>query len=139
VYRQVARVLEPGGVYVSQHKQPANMQADAQPSIAGYLLREPYYRTGPLPPVNDGLWHREAGTIEFLHRWEQLLGALCRSGFVIEDIAEPRHANPQAEPGSFGHRSGFVPPYVKIKARRTTAAGPPDRGKKLWTPNHTPV
>ena len=130
VYREVARVLVPGGLYVSQHKQPVNLQADAQPTGRGYLLSEPYERAGPLPPVGERLWHREAGIVEFLHRWEQLLGGLCKSGFVIEDIAEPRHGDPRAEPGSFGHRSLFVPPYIKIKARRVedSATRP-----KLWT------
>ncbi|MCI0540524.1 MAG: class I SAM-dependent methyltransferase [Verrucomicrobiales bacterium] len=133
VYREVARVLIAGGLYISQHKQPANLQADARPTGPGYLLLEPYYRGEPLPPAQEGWWHREAGTIEFLHRWDQLLGDLCKSGFVIEDVAEPRHADARAAPASFGHRSCFVPPYIKIKARRTSAA-PSASGTKLWTP-----
>lgn len=133
VYRQVARVLAAGGIYVSQHKQPTNMQADAQPSARGYAVSEPYYRSGPLPAATQGVWHREAGTVEFLHRWEQLLGGLCRAGFVIEDVAEPRHANPGAEPGSHGHRSCFIPPYIKIKARRLPDPAV-DSPPKLWTP-----
>jgi SAM-dependent methyltransferase len=118
VYREVARVTRPGGLYVSQHKQPASLQADVQPSAHGYELVEPYYRSGPLPPVTGSL-HREAGTLEYLHRWEELLGGLCRAGFVIEDLAEPLHAAPDATRGSFSHRSQFVAPYVRIKARRT--------------------
>ncbi len=133
VYREVARVLAPGGVYVAQHKQPVNLQADASPIPGGYLIREPYYRTDPLPPAAPGLWHREAGTIEFLHRWDQLLGDLCKNGFVIEDVAEPRHGQAEAAPGSFAHRSWLIPPYIKIKARRTTKAAQPERAR-LWTP-----
>jgi SAM-dependent methyltransferase len=121
VYREVARVVVPGGIYISQHKQPVNLQAEAAHSNRGYLLSEPYYRKGPLPPVLPGSWHREAGTLEFLHRWSDLLGALCRSGFVIEDAAEPSHGDPNAPAGSFAHRSFYVPPYIKLKARRTAA------------------
>ncbi len=132
VYREVARVLVEGGVYVSQHKQPVNMQAEARPSGRGYALIEPYYRDGPLPPSEPGLWHREAGTVEYLHRWEHLLGGLCKSGFIIEDIAEPRHADPLAEPGTFAHRSSFVPPYLKIKARRVTSRT--STAPKFWVP-----
>jgi hypothetical protein len=66
----------------------------------------------------QGSLHREEGTLEFLHRWEELLGAMCRVGFSIEDLTEPCHARPQAEPGSFAHRSQFIPPYVRVKARR---------------------
>jgi SAM-dependent methyltransferase len=116
VYRQVARVIVPGGLYVSQHKQPVSLQVD-HGSGSGYVVQEPYYRTGPLRPAG---WNRlrEPGTVEFLHRWEQLIGGLCRSGFVIEDLVEPCHADGQAEPGSFGHRACYVAPYVRIKARR---------------------
>lgn len=134
VYREVARVTAPGGLYISQHKQPASLQAEVVPSPRGYLLNEPYYRTGPLPPVVEGCAHREAGTVEFLHRWEDLLGGLCRSGFVIEDLIEPRHAHSQAEPGSFAHRSLFVPPYVTIKARRKIESIEVAKQTKLWTP-----
>lgn len=117
VYREVARVTRPGGIYVSQHKQPASLQADIKPSANGYELQEPYYRSGPLPAV-EGSLHREAGTLEYLHRWEQLLGGLCRSGFAIEDVVEPFHADAKAERGSFAHRSCYVAPYIRIKARR---------------------
>jgi SAM-dependent methyltransferase len=118
VYREVARVTAPGGVYISQHKQPVNLQADHAAAPRGYLVSEPYYRSGPLPPTLHDTLHREVGTMEFLHRWEQLLGGLCRAGFVIEDVVEPKHGDPAAEPGSFKHRGHFIPPYIKIKARR---------------------
>ena len=118
VYREVARVTTAGGLYISQHKQPGSLQAEVRPSArGGYELTEPYFRTGPLPPV-VGSSHREDGTLEFLHRWEELIGGLCRAGFVVEDLIEPLHAKPDAEHGSFAHRSGFLPPYLRIKARR---------------------
>ena len=91
VYREVVRVTAAGGLYISQHKQPTSLQAEVRPSGGGYHLTEPYYRTGPLPPVT-GSPHREPGTLEYLHRWEELLGGLCRAGFVIEDVMEPLHA-----------------------------------------------
>ena len=131
VYREVARVTMPGGLYVSQHKQPATLQAEATGSARGYTVTEPYYRTGALPEVIAGCLHREAGTLEFLHRWQDLVGGLCRSGFVIEDLVEPRHGDPAAEPGTFKHRSAFVPPFVTLKARRIGTA---NAGPKLWTP-----
>jgi len=133
VYRQVARVLAPGGLYISQHKTPTSLQADIVPSPRGYELVEPYYRSGALPPV-AGSPHREAGTLEYLHRWEELLGLLCRSGFVIEDLLEPLHARPDAERGTFAHRSRYAAPYVRIKARRASALGPAPAAKTIWTP-----
>ena len=128
MYREVARVTADHGLYISQHKQPVSLQADAQFSTGGYALREPYHRQGPLPVVT-GSAHRETGAAEFLHRWEDLLGGLCRSGFVIEDLVEPRHADPSAAPGTFEHRSAYAPPYVTVKARRTAGSQ-----AKLWTP-----
>jgi SAM-dependent methyltransferase len=132
VYRQVARVAAPGALYISQHKQPASLQAEVTPSGRGYELAEPYYRQGPLPTV-EGSLHREAGTLEFLHRWEEIVGGLCRTGFVVEDLTEPFHADDEAERGAWRHRCQYVAPYVRIKARRT---GEPSiaSGRRLWTP-----
>lgn len=120
VYLEVARVTAPGGLYVSQHKQPSSLQAAVEPSARGYEILEPYYRRGPLPPVT-GSKHREGGALEFLHRLEELLGGLCRAGFVIEDVLEPLHADAAARRGSFEHRSRYVAPYLRIKARRVNA------------------
>jgi ubiquinone/menaquinone biosynthesis C-methylase UbiE len=131
VYQEVARVIKPGGLYISMHKQPGSLQADALPSGGGYLVRESYYREGALPGSIECL-HRESDTIEYLHRWEELIGAMCRSGFVIEDLREPNHGDTKAAVGEFGHRSLFLPPYVKIKAVRKTAGTAP--GKLLWVP-----
>jgi SAM-dependent methyltransferase len=132
VYCEVARVTATGGLYISQHKQPANLQTEPKVSGSGYAITEPYYRSGPLPAAADGAIHREPGTLEYLHRWDDLLGGLCRSGFVIEDVAEPRHGDGSAKPGTFRHRSWFVPPYITFKARRTSA--PASKAPQLWTP-----
>lgn len=133
VYRAVARVLRPGGLYISQHKQPASLQASSQPGPNGYSIETAYYHRDPLPPVTGSL-HREAGTLEFLHRWEDLLGGLYQAGFVIEDLKEPVHGQPAAEPGSFGHRSQFVAPYVRIKARRIAPSGSAHSASSLLLP-----
>ena len=132
VYAEVARVLAEGGVYISQHKTPTSLQADVRPSSRGYELVEPYYRQGPLPRIAGGVF-REAGALEYLHRWEELIGGLCRAGFVIEDFEEPRHADPQAAVGAFGHRSCYVAPYVRIKARRVKQASRPS-SPAIWRP-----
>jgi SAM-dependent methyltransferase len=135
VFREVARVTTAGGLYVSQHKTPQSLQAEQGPARRGYELVEPYYRTGPLPPV-VGSRLREEGTLEFLHRWEELVGGICRAGFVIEDFLEPMHAKPDAPQGAFGHRALYVAPYVRIKARRTSVVSQPTISKTshLWTP-----
>jgi len=123
VFREVARVTRPGGLYVSQHKSPVSLQTDVRPEGEFYCLREPYYRSGPLPAA-EPCRLREPGTQEFLHRWEELVGGICRAGFVIEDLVEPMHAKPSAEMGTFGHRAQFVAPYVRVKARRVENGKP---------------
>ncbi len=128
VFRAVARIVRPDGLYISQHKSPVSLQAS--PSrlrlSATYTLDEPYYRDGPLPPAEPSRL-RERGTLEYLHRWEQLIGGICRAGFVIEDLLEPLHAQSDAAPGTFADRAKYVAPYVRIKARRADSHNATER------------
>ena len=119
VFAEVARVLRPGGVYISQHKQPASLQASIKPEADGKCrIEAPYYLEHPLPASAEPNLIREEGTHEFVHRLEDLLGAMCRAGLFIEDITEPMHAKPDALMGTFAHRSQFLPAYLRVKARR---------------------
>jgi SAM-dependent methyltransferase len=123
VYAEVSRVLTTDGIYISQHKQPASLQARALPSQAGgYLVEKPYYGlSNELPPTELPGLYREEDCSEFLHRWEEILGSLCRSGFVIEDVTEPKQLATTPEMRAFVERSNFLPPYIKIKARRLSS------------------
>ena len=133
VYAGVARVLRDGGLYISQHKQPGSLQIVERDTADRYVLGVRYYHAGPLPPVGDTSY-RESGTVEFLHRWEDLVGGLCRTGFVIEDLREPCRADARAPAGHFGHRGQYVAPYVRIKARRTPRISIRSPVPALWTP-----
>jgi len=127
VFCEVARVMRTGGVYISQHKQPGSQQASARPLAEGYVLVEPCVSARPLAPLIGEWRHRESEMTEFVHPLERLIGGLCRAGFVVEDLVEPFHGDTQAVAGSFEHRSAFVPPFVKIKARRRSE--PSERGR----------
>jgi SAM-dependent methyltransferase len=134
VFAEVARVTRPGGIYVSQHKQPTSLQTSVDPSPeGGYELKHRYYRDTPVPPIESdsvaGRRLRESGAVEFLHRWESLVGGICRAGFVIEDLSEPMHAKRDAPPGSFADRASYIAPYVRIKARRRGS-----ETQSLWLP-----
>tara|TARA_R110002073_G_scaffold5624_34_gene34756 strand:+ start:1041 stop:1946 length:906 start_codon:yes stop_codon:yes gene_type:complete len=143
VFEQVARVLRAGGIYVSQHKNPISLQASPESAADGsYPIQHTYYRDTPVPPPKHASATanrlRENGAVEFLHRWEQIIGGMCRAGFSIEDLVEPVHAKRDALPGSFAHRAQFIAPYVRIKARRQTSGGQTasdDGGSKLWIPD----
>jgi SAM-dependent methyltransferase len=118
VFREVARVTKPGGLYVSQHKAPASLQATLGPTAAGrYELLHPQTVDGPLPPAPPSRL-RESGTHEFVHSLTALLGGICAVGFVIEDVGEPDHTRPAATAGSFAHRAAYLPPYLRVLARR---------------------
>lgn len=156
IYRQVATVLRANGLYISQHKSPVSLQTSMHrqtghlqpghlqaehPQLGRYSLAYAYYRTEPVPgpdtatPVAKRL--REPGATEFLHRWEDMIGGLCRSGFVIEDLVEPMHAETKAAANTFADRANFVPPYVRIKARRIPSspmANPAAIKGGLWLP-----
>ena len=122
VFRAVARVVKPGGLYVSQHKAPASLQAGLEPGAGGrYELEHPVGRRDPLPPAPPSRL-RETGTQEFVHSLSALLGGVCAAGFVIEDVCEPDHREPAAARGTFAHRAEFLPPYLRILARRAAAA-----------------
>ena len=132
VYREVARVLKDDGLYISQHKTPTSLQVTHRTDRHQYVLGREYYHEGPLPASEDTSY-RETGTMEYLHRWEQLVGGLCRSGFVIEDLVEPYRADQDAPVGHFRHRGRFIAPYVRMKARRLrrmVSKKPP----AIWTP-----
>ena len=129
VYREVARVLKAGGLYISQHKQPVSLQTSLKPTANGYAIKHSAYHTDPLPSPTTANLVREPGTVEFIHRYEMLLGEMCRSGLMIEDVTEPLHADPDAQPGTFEHRSQFAPPYIRVKARRIATEPPPSNSQ----------
>ncbi|MBM83706.1 MAG: SAM-dependent methyltransferase [Planctomycetaceae bacterium] len=133
VYAEVARVLRPGGVYISQHKQPTSLQIAERDDRDRYVIGVGYYHEGALPKTYDDSY-REAGAVEYLHRWEQLVGDLCRCGFVIEDLREPYRGDPKAKPGHYRHRGLYVAPYLRIKARRVSTSEESVQKKTIWTP-----
>lgn len=124
-YQEVARVLTVGGIYISQHKQPTSMQAGIEPEQGSYRLQQSYFFKQPLPASPKPNLIREEGTQEYIHRWEELIGHMCRAGLFIEDLTEPLHAKLDAAAGSFEHRSQFIAPYVRIKARKHGQAAKP--------------
>lgn len=118
VFAEIARVLRVDGLYISQHKQPANLQASLETYTGQYVIEHAYYDSTPVRMSSQPSWLREPGTREFVHSWAALLGGICSSGMVIEDVLEPRHGDAHAPPGSFGHRCHYIAPYIRIKARR---------------------
>ena len=128
VFFAVARVTRAGGLYVSQHKSPTSLQSSLEPGPAGrYELLHPQVAGCSLPPEPPSRL-REPGTREFVHSLSALLGGICAAGFTIEDVHEPDHARTGPAAGPFARRAAFIPPYIRVLARRTpggAVAGPP--------------
>jgi len=124
VFREVSRVTRANGLYVSQHKSPASLQAGIVPNDRGRYELEHPQQSGMLLPAMPPSRLREAGTYEYVHSLSSLLGGICQAGFTIEDVAEPDHALPSAAVGSTAHRAAFLPPYLRVLARRTAEGRP---------------
>jgi len=137
VYDEVARVLRDNGIYISQHKQPTSLQVSHRNERQQFVIGVEYYQDGPVPRQVDESY-RETGTAEYLHRWEQLIGSLCHAGFMLEDLSEPLRADYTVDVSHYGYRGRYIPPYVRLKARRRcrSQVGDTSSGNQLWIPSH---
>jgi len=134
VYREVARVLRDDGIYISQHKQPTSLQISHRSERQQFVIGVEYYHQGPVPRQTDESY-RESGTTEYLHRWEDLVGGLCQSGFVVEDLCEPARADYSVDVSHYGYRGRYIPPYLRMKARRLPGNCVPQAKKpQIWMP-----
>lgn len=133
VYREVSRLLVDKGLYISQHKSPTSLQITSHDAYGRYMLSIEQFHSGPLPNAQDTSY-RETGATEYLHTYHELVGGLCRAGFVLEDLVEPRRVDPAAKPGQIGHRGRFVSPYLRLKARRQRTFAGPATQQRIWTP-----
>ena len=141
VYSEIARIVRSDGLYISQHKQPLSLQISHKNERQQFVIGVEYYHEGPLPNQQDTSY-RETGATEYLHRLEQIVGDLCLAGFVIEDLREPKRADYKVDVSHFGYRGRFVPPYLRIKARRrarpkTNSDDDPSPSSKIWTPGNS--
>ncbi|MDO7713407.1 MAG: class I SAM-dependent methyltransferase, partial [Pirellulales bacterium] len=122
LFVEIFRICRPGGSYMSQHKSPRNLQSSLQPNSNGrYELVYPEVRSvddsKALPPAPPSRL-REVGTNEFIHSLTDIVGGICHAGFCIEDFFEPSEGDREAARGSFAHRAAFLPPYIRILARK---------------------
>ena len=135
MYAEIARVLRDDGTYISQHKQPTSLQISHQNERHQFVIGVEYYHKGPLPRQMDTAY-RESGATEYLHRLDDLVGGLCRSNMVLEDLREPVRANYNVNVKHFGYRGRFIPPYVRMKARRLPRPKSAEGAAPttIWTP-----
>lgn len=118
VFQEVSRVLRPGGLYISQHKSPFNLQTSLVTQQGRYWIETEVGSVATPVARNQSSPLRETDANETAHSLEDILGGICRAGMVIEDLSEPDHVKQDAAFDSSGHRARFIRPYLRVKARR---------------------
>ena len=112
VYRQVERLLGPGGLYACGHVTPGTCWIEQDSwNGEGYLASMPY-RPGPIEA--DG-WR------EYIHSYADMFGGLVEAGLEIRGVWEdPRHLyhDTGAAPGSYGHLLTVLVSYFMILSRK---------------------
>ena len=110
VYRQVARVLRPGGLYRNDWGQPAIHFVAWDGS--GYRVTKPYA---------ERVDRREDGGIEFRHYMDDIFNGLLETGFSIrqvEDLSRHVQSDTQAASGTWAHERTYFGGAFVVVARK---------------------
>jgi ubiquinone/menaquinone biosynthesis C-methylase UbiE len=127
VFREVGRVLKPGGTYITGTMHPTTLRLYRTFDGRGWRPLSSYYDNGPIPWIDDSAatWEWDEGrvlakTIEYGHRIETLINGMVASGMVVDGLWEYGETEPDfgAEPGTDEHLETLFPPYVQIRARK---------------------
>jgi SAM-dependent methyltransferase len=126
VFREVSRVLRPGGLYRLDFHNPFVIGVDERSWVSqGYPLHD-IYRDGEASldyPAWE-VWDREdnvqevLGPREFRHTLSRMFNGLIAQGFVILGLWEEDSGKPEAEPGSWDHFLAVAPPFFRLWALR---------------------
>jgi SAM-dependent methyltransferase len=126
VYAGVARVLKPGGLYLSDYAVPLLYMAQKKGwDGQGYTLHvtEPYVR-GAILETEDGRLNFSKGESysEFHHLLSDIINGLIAEGLSIRGLWEnpwPESGRPfeELEPGSDTHKSRCIPFGLRIISR----------------------
>ncbi len=126
VIREVARVLAPGGIYVFSTMHPVTLRMYETWTGSGWHFKQKYFADGPVPS-KDATWafddvKVEAPTLEYGHRFSDLVNACVRAKLVVDGLWEWSPGDVGGEPGSDDDLESYLPAYIAIRARRSPAA-----------------
>lgn len=123
VFREVARVLRPGGRYYLQTANPF-FSGIGTPDWngEGYTLRQPYIDGAETTYADESWVYARAddqpapipGPREYRHTLGTLLNGLAEQGFDLQHFSEFKslQPDPTAEPGTWTHLTAFAPPWL---------------------------
>jgi SAM-dependent methyltransferase len=119
LYQEIGRVLRPHGLYRVEHWNPLHVQLCPTQSWDGtaYRISRSQNCQEPMPWAYDGdegssvCWH-------YIHGLRDLIGGVCEAGFAVEKFTEPWVGSEAAQPGSHEHLAAFLPPFIRMLARR---------------------
>jgi SAM-dependent methyltransferase len=126
VHREVARVLQPGGLYRMEWFNPFVQTVDeASWNGEGYLLKHAYVNGRRLTELfphwdvadEQGVNQRIASPHEYVHALSAVVNSLAACGFVIFHAREDVGGEEQAEPGSWAHFVRVTAPYLTFWTR----------------------
>jgi SAM-dependent methyltransferase len=120
VFKEVARVLKPGGVYYMSFANPFVHAIDdeawdgnAYPIHRLYLDGEDLTQYFPHWDVNqpDGSTVKVDGPHEFRHNLSTVLNSMAQNGFIFLHLQEWMEQDGNPEPGSWEHFTQVAPPW----------------------------
>ena len=126
VFREVARVLRPGGLYRMTCTNPFIHGVWEKWTGEGYALQEPYV-DGAEVAYDDPCWDFERGDgtraqvrgpREFRHALSTLVNGILGAGFEVLGAWEDGNGDIEAEPGTWRHFEAVAPPWLIFWARR---------------------
>jgi 2-polyprenyl-3-methyl-5-hydroxy-6-metoxy-1,4-benzoquinol methylase len=126
VFREVARVLQVGGVYHFTCANPftGGLVANAW-NGTGYPLQQPYVDGAELTYVDEPWVFGGAAPQqpvnkpkEYRHTLSRVINGLVEHGFVLLHVSDYSDftPNPNAEPGTWAHFVSFAPPWLQFWA-----------------------
>ncbi|MBE3040906.1 MAG: class I SAM-dependent methyltransferase [Chloroflexi bacterium] len=121
VFRQVARLLKPGGHYHLQIHNPFVQGLDETSwTGSGYLLCQPYTNGAE---VDEAPWEFEdeqgslvkvPGPRAFRHTLSAVINGLAALGFNLRGLWEEIGQDPEAAPGLWDHFIRIAPPWLTL-------------------------
>ena len=124
VFREVARVIRPGGLYRVHCANPFVHGVSDTWSGEAYLLKLPY-DDGLEVDLDDPYWEFEGtdgepkrimGPREFRHSLSSLVNGLIEQRFAILGVWEGSRDEPNPEPGTWEHFKSIAPPWLTFWA-----------------------